>query len=137
MAKKNTILISTRMKKRFKSMLLISILIIGSLTSCDKHYAKKLSGTYDCKVDYHYSDISGTHVDSTYFEEVEVIRDIRSIIVFDHKIAVDELRGEQEYYEGSYSQYMTVQFIDDELHIQRYSGGQGGNSSRTFIGTKK
>lgn len=115
----------------------ILFLVVVTIMSCDTYHAKKLSGTYSCVVSYHYMDITPSNIDTSYFEDIEIKREGNDLIVLGYKIRVDNLWGEEEYYEGTVHNNITVQFMDDNIKIYRYSGGLGGSSSYSYLGTKK
>jgi hypothetical protein len=106
------------------------------LFSCDKNHAKKLSGTYSCKVDYHYWDMTPTSIDSTYFEDIEIKQEDKNVIVLGYSIHIDSLWKEKEYMEGYIHNFIKVQFKKDSLYITRSSGGLGGNASLIYEGKK-
>lgn len=110
--------------------------ILSSTMSCDKHHAKKLAGTYACKVDYHYWDMMPTHFDTTYFEDVEVEQGGRNVIVFGISIDIDSLWKGKEYSQGYIHSYMNVLFRNNSVYITTSSGGLGGNSSSKYAGVK-
>ena len=117
----------------------IFALIIGlSLFSCDKYKAKRLSGIYSCTVNFHYFDMTGTTIDTTYTEDLEVKQDNDSIVIFNNKVHVDELRNGAtfEKYNGATSSYK-VKIYKDELYYFSTNGGLGGSSSIEYIGKKK
>ena len=115
----------------------ILIIIVGLFYSCDKHHAKKLSGTYSCKVEYHYWDITPTTIDSTYFEDIEVKQEGKNVIVLGYSIHIDSLWKEKEHYNGYIHDYIKVLFKNDRVYITRSSGGLGGNASWIYEGIKK
>lgn len=117
--------------------LLILLAFIGLFSSCDKYHAKKLSGTYSCKVDYHYWDMTPTNTDSTYHEDLEIKQNGKNVIVFGTSIPIDSLWKEKEYYIGYVHNYMNVLFRNDSVYITRSSGGLGGNASWKYQGIKK
>jgi len=106
------------------------------ITGCDKHHAKKLSGTYYCGVEYHYWDMTPSNIDSTYMEEIEIKQDGKNVIVLGTSIHVDSLWNEQEYYEGYIHNYIKVLFKNDSVYIVRSGGGLGGNASWNYKGVK-
>ncbi len=107
------------------------------LTSCDKHHAKKLAGTYSCTVEYHYWNISPTLIDSMYTEDINIEQDGKFVVVLGTRIHVDSLWKEKEYYEGYIHNYIKVLFKNDHVYITRSGGGLGGNASWTYEGNKK
>lgn len=115
---------------------LISTFIV-LLTSCDKHHAKKLAGTYSCTVEYHYWDISPTLIDSMYTEDINIEQDGKFIVVLGTRIHVDSLWKEKEYSTGHVYNYIKVLFKNDRVYITRTSGGLGGGASRSYEGNKK
>ncbi len=117
---------------------LLSLLVLfGLLSSCDKYRAKKLSGTYYCSVNYHYTDISPETIDSTYNEDIIIEQDDKDVIVLGTSINIDSLWKEKEYFEGNYNDFLQVLFRNDSVYIQKYSGGLGGSSSLTYKGLKE
>ena len=122
----------------FRIFFLIALLIaiLSTTMSCDKHHAKKLAGTYACKVDYHYWDMTPTHFDSTYFEDVEVEQDGKNVIVLGTTIHIDSLWKGKEYYEGYVHNFIIVRFKNDSLYITKSGGGLGGNASWNYYGLK-
>lgn len=114
---------------------LASILLIT--TSCDKYHAKKLAGTYDCTVKYHYWDMTPLIVDSTYKEDIPITQEGKNIIVLGTSIHIDSLWRGKEYYEGYIHNFMTVLFKNDSVYITRSGGGLGGNASWHYSGLKK
>lgn len=104
--------------------------------SCDKHHAKKLAGIYACKVGFHYWDTTPTYLDTTYFEDVEVEQDGKSVIVLRTTIHIDSLWKGKEYYEGSMQNYINVLLKNDSLYITKSGGGLGGNASWNYYGLK-
>lgn len=125
------------MKLPFSLLFLVFVISNGLLTSCDKHRAKKLSGTYSCVVDYRYFDISGTSIDSTYNEDIYIDQDGKNLIVLGTSIHIDSLWKEKEYSEGYFYDQMTVLFKDDQVYITKSGGGQGGSSSLNYVGVKQ
>lgn len=120
-----------------KTQLLITLSFFGLLSGCDKYHAKKCSGTYSCKVAYHYWDMTPTMIDSTYQENLEIKRSGKNVIVLGTSIPIDSLWKEKEYYEGNAHNYMTVLFRKDSVYITRSNGGLGGNASWMYQGVKK
>lgn len=125
------------MKTRRTFQLVILILFTGFFLSCDKHHAKKLSGTYSCKVAYHYWDMTPSTIDSTYQEDLEIKRNGKNVIVLGTSIPIDSLWKEKEYSIGYVHGYMKVLFRNDSVYITRSSGGLGGNASWKYQGIKK
>lgn len=117
----------------------IFALIIGlTFLSCDKYKAKRLSGIYTCTVNYHYSDMTGLTIDTLYTEDIEVKQDYDSIVIFNNKVHVDELRNGAtfEKYNGATSSYK-VKIYKDNLYYFSINGGLGGSSSIEYSGKKK
>jgi hypothetical protein len=110
---------------------------IGLLLSCDKHHAKKLSGTYSCKVDYHYWDMTPSTIDSTYQEDLEIKQDGKNLIVLGTPIHIDSLWKEKEYQLGDIHNYMRVLFRNDSIYITRSGGGLGATATWKYQGSKK
>lgn len=125
------------MKTHNPFQLLILFLFFGLLFSCDKHRAKKLSGTYSCKVDYHYWDMTPSTIDSTYHEDLEIKQNGKNVMVFGTSIPIDSLWKEKEYSVGYVHNYMKVLFKNDSIYITRSSGGLGGNASWKYKGIKR
>lgn len=125
------------MKNHIPFQPLILLACFALLLSCDKHRAKKLSGTYSCRVDYHYWDMTPSTSDSTYQEDLEIKQDGKQVIVLGTSIPIDSLWKEKEYYIGYVHNYMNVLFKNDSLYITRSSGGLGGNASWKYRGVKK
>ncbi|WP_300661473.1 hypothetical protein [Fluviicola sp.] len=125
------------MKTHITFKLLILLTSIGLLSGCDKHRAKKLSGTYSCKVAYHYWDMTPSTSDSTYQEDLEIKQNGKNVIVLGTSIPIDSLWKEKEYYEGNAHNYIEVLFKKDSIYITRSSGGLGGNASWKYRGSKK
>lgn len=118
---------------------IIFALIIGlTLFSCDKHKAKRLSGIYSCTVNYYYFDMTGTTIDTTYTEDLEVKQDNDSIVIFNIKVHVDELRNGSTFQKNTgASSYYKVKIDKGELYYFSTNGGLGGSSSIEYIGKKK
>lgn len=125
------------MKNRIPFQLLILLVLFALLLSCDKHRAKKCSGTYSCKVDYHYWDMTPSTSDSAYQEDLEIKQDGKHVIVLGTSIHIDSLWKEKEYYIGYVHNYMKVLFKKDSIYITRSSGGLGGNATWKYRGVKK
>ena len=110
--------------------------IVCTTVGCDKQHARKLAGTYACRVDYHYWDMMPTNIDSTYYEDVVVTQEGKNVIVLGTEIHIDSLWKEKEYYEGYIHNYIKVLFKKDSLYITRSGGGLGGNASWQYAGLK-
>lgn len=123
---------------KIKHLILISICLttLIFLNSCDKHHAKKLSGTYKCAVNYRYWDMTGTNIDSNYTEDLEIQQDGKSLKILDCSIHIDSLWKGNEYHYGEIHNYIEVQFKGDSIYVLRSSGGLGGNGSRAYKGKK-
>lgn len=115
---------------------IISLFIL-LLLSCDKHHAKKLSGTYSCRIEYHYWDMTPLNIDSIYYEDIKIGQDGKFIVVLGTSIHIDSLWKEKEYYDGYIHNYLKVLFKNDSVYITRSNGGLGGNASWTYEGEKK
>ena len=122
--------------KKHVLLSLLCFLILNFLQSCDKQHAKNLAGTYKCQVHYVYWDMTPNNIDSTYLEDLYVVREGKYLKVLDCKIHVDSLYQGQEYQFGEIHNYIKVQFKDKHLYVTRSSGGLGGNASRTYDGVK-
>ncbi len=105
------------------------------LQGCDKHHAKKLSGTYRCRVDYHHWSMNGPYIDSTYYEDIIIERHEKNLIILGKSIHINEL-WKEEYESGTYSQYFNVRFTNDSVYILKGGGGQGGSGSLSYAGRK-
>jgi len=116
---------------------IILMIFIMGISSCDKHHAKKLSGTYACKINYHYWDITPTTIDCTYHANLEIKQDGKKLKILDYSIPIDSLWKGKEYYEGYVHNFITVKFSDENVYITRSGGGLGGNASWDYVGTKK
>jgi hypothetical protein len=125
------------MKTRFPFIFLVAIVTITSLISCDKYHAKKLAGTYSCRVDYHYWDMTPTTFNTSYFEDIEIEQDGKDVFVLGYRIHIDNLWKEKVYKVGNIHNYLQVQFKDRHISITRSSGGLGGNGTYTYYGERK
>ena len=118
---------------------IIFTLIIGlTFLSCDKYKAKRLSGIYACKVDVESFNMSSGYFDTTYFEDVEVKQDGESIVIFNKKIHIRDLKKGVYFEEGTMSSvYLKVRIYKNELFYFYHSGGLGGYGNVQYIGKKK
>lgn len=117
-----------------------SVLLIGiiSLNSCDKIGARKISGTYECKVDYFYWDATGTQIDSTYLKDVIVDHKKENIIMGSYEIPFDSIADEDRYIvNGNPHSLFIIQFVNDSLYMETRSGGLGGGTIINYSGKKK
>lgn len=121
--------------KRATSFLFVSIIVLF-LMSCDKFHAKKLAGTYSCRVDYNYWDMTPKIIDTTYQEEIEIKQKGKLLEIFNHSIPIDSLWKEKQFYQGDVHSYMKVLFKNDSVYITTSGGGLGGNSSAIYTGRK-
>jgi hypothetical protein len=117
------------------SFLFVSIIVLF-LTSCDKFHAKKLAGTYSCRVDYHYWDMTPKIIDSTYQRDIEVKQKGKLLEIFSYSIPIDSLWKERQFSQGDVHSYLKVLFKNDSVYITSSGGGLGGNSSTTYSGRK-
>lgn len=124
------------MKKSNLSLLIIALVVL-LLSNCDKQHARKLSGTYDCKVEYHYWDMTPTSIDSIYNESIKIEQDGKFVEVFGKSIHIDSLWEEKEYKEGNGNNYFSIVFKNDSLIMKHSSGGLGGNATSIHKGVKK
>jgi hypothetical protein len=114
-------------------MIIVSFLII----SCDKQRAKRLSGNYNCTVDYTYWDITPQHIDSTYTETVEVKAEGDILDVLGYKIPVDSVTDEQVFITTGHHFYLNVQFKNDSLYFKTTSSGLGGGATYVYRGKRE
>jgi len=113
-------------------------------SSCKKVKVKKYSGVYDCQVNYHYYEIGSgpgpnngaISIDSSYTEKVEIIRNGKSIQIFNWIIPVDSLKKGNLYRLGGGSNYSEIKIQNDSLHCFFKGGGLGGGSSTHYDGIK-
>jgi hypothetical protein len=120
----------------------VSILLLT--LSCQKHRAKKLAGTYACKVDYHVehaeTEPNGYYIfDTTYFEDVVIVQDGKDLKFLNYSVHIDQVKdGKTASFapSGSISS-SAISFKNDEVYIYTKSGGQGGWGSYTYNGKKK
>ena len=122
------------MKIRISFILTAFILL---LASCDKHHAKKLSGTYSCRVQYNYWDMTPLHIDSVYYEDIEIEQDGKLVKVAGTSIHIDSLWEEKEYEQWNIYGYLKVLFRNDSVYILISNGGLGGSSTLRYEGMKK
>ncbi len=125
------------MKTRLSLQLFIISTFILLLLSCDKHHAKKISGTYSCIVKHGYWDMTPSNFDSIYYEDIKIKQDGKFVVVLETRIHIDSLWKEKEYFEGYIHNYIKVLFRNDSIYITRSNGGLGGNASWTYEGIKK
>jgi hypothetical protein len=121
---------------RFLQYVLLSMVLVV-VVSCEKYRAKKLSGTYDCTVQYHYWDMLNGESDSTFSKQIEITRDKKKVVVLGVPILADSLWEGQECSRGLPSNYFAVRFLKDSVFITQSAGGQGGNSTLVYAGKKK
>jgi hypothetical protein len=121
-----------------KILLTTSILLATSILfiSCDKHRAKKLSGTYYCKVDYNFNDYSETNYDSTYYKELEVLQDGKFIKIKNMSFHIDSLWKEKEIYKDNHSKKVHLQFKNDSIYYTIIAGGLGAAYTYSYTGIK-
>ncbi len=121
------------MMKNIVRLLIICIILFNISFSCKKHRAKKLSGTYECEVNYVYYDGAPTHIDSSYYETVEVKQDKRHIEVLGLKIHIDSIWDGQVYRRnGGGRNYKTISISDNKIDYYSEGGGQGGGYRITY-----
>lgn len=118
-------------------LLLLFIAFVISLSGCDKYHAKKLAGTYACRVEYHYWDMTPTTFDTSYYEDLQITQEGKDVFVLGYRIHVENLWKEKQFKVGNIHNYLLVQFKDKHVYITRSSGGLGGNGTRTYSGKKK
>jgi hypothetical protein len=117
------------------STTLLTVLI--SISSCDKHRAKKLAGTYVCQVDYHRYTIPDNNFDTTYWENITITQDKKYLTVLEEEIHIDSLwKREEKYFSGGYGGYMDVIFRNDSVFITKGTSSHGGASRRVYTGMK-
>ncbi len=119
-----------------KRLVLVSFVSV-LLFSCDKYHAKRLSGTYQCTVQYHAFTITPTEVDSTYTESIQVERDGKELKVIGYTVPIDSIWETGGYLIGSYNNYFEIRFKGDSLYCYRFSGGLGGNVTYDYKGLKQ
>jgi hypothetical protein len=118
--------------------IILGLLISFAFLSCDKYKAKRLSGFYSCAVNFHYFDMTGTTIDTLYTEDLEVKQDNDSIVIFNNKVHVDELRNGATFQKNNgATSYYKVKIDKGELYYFSTNGGLGGSSSIEYIGKKK
>jgi hypothetical protein len=118
--------------------IILGLLISFAFLSCDKYKAKRLSGIYSCAVNFHYFDMTGTTIDTLYTEDLEVKQDNDSIVIFNNKVHVDELRNGATFQKNNgATSYYKVKIDKGELYYFSTNGGLGGSSSIEYIGKKK
>lgn len=118
------------------SILFISLSFIFAIQSCDKHFAKKVSGTYACQIHSTYWDMSqNNNLDTTYLGELKVEKDGKFVVVKGHKVHADSLRSGKEYVEGHYSNFFKLKIYMDSIYFTQSSGGLGGGGTTEYVGT--
>lgn len=125
------------MKARIFSTTILLAIIMLTVISCDKYHAKKLAGTYACKVRYVQWTMNQPSIDSTYYEDITIKQDGKNVIIQGTPIHIDSLWGEKKYYQGYIHDYMEVQFKKDSVYITKSGGGLGGNVAWSYSGLKK
>lgn len=128
------------MNRKINRRPLFTLVLYGLLAltnSCDKYHSKKLAGTYTCKVDYHYWDMTPMDFDTTYYEDIDITRDRNDLIILGYRIHIDSLWKEKEFTVGDVHYFMTVLFREDNVYITHHSGGLGGGATRNYNGHKK
>ena len=124
------------LKNCFKSSLLF-LALCTLFSSCDKHHAKKLSGTYSCKVHGKYYLMNQYSTDTTYSAELTITQDKKFLLILDKKIHIDSLWRENKYEEGSFQKYFQTQFKNDSLYVSYGSSSQSSNFSSDYACSKK
>lgn len=99
------------------------------LNSCDKYHARTLSGTYSCSVHYHYFTITPTEIDSSYSEDVEVVREGKELKVLGYTVPIDSVWETDGYMIGDYNDFFQIRFSGDSMYCYKYSGGMGAMSA--------
>ena len=120
----------------FSTTILLSIIMLTAI-SCDKYHAKKLAGTYACKVRYIRTTYYEPSIDSTYYEDITIKQDGKNVIILGTPIHIDSLWKGKKYYQGYIHDYMEVQFKKDSVFITKSGGGLGGNVAWVYSGLKK
>jgi hypothetical protein len=116
---------------------LVLLVVVLTISSCDKRLAKKFSGEYTCELER----ISVLGGETTEYPientNVEVKKQGSSVEVFNWKIHVDSLRNERLYKEVTPpSSYKEIQFEKNALYLKFYNGGLGGSNTYIYNCTK-
>jgi hypothetical protein len=124
--------------RRYRSLQYVLLsLVLMVVVSCDKYRAKKISGTYDCIVQYNHWNLMYGEVDSTFSKQIEITRDKKKVVVLGVPILADSLWEGQTCTRGNPSDYMIVRFLSDRIYITKTAGGQGGKSTWVYEGVKR
>lgn len=117
---------------------ILFVLLLGSfLFACTKYKARKKEGTNNCRVDYHYWDMSSYIVDSIYQEDLEVKSDGRDLIVCGFEIPVISIENEQVSIKGDSHNNIQIQFVKDSIFLTHCIGGLGMNETFVYKGRKQ
>ena len=127
---------NVRMRMCFKRVILVWMLLV-LLIACTKRHARILAGMYACKVTYQYWDMRPTYIDTVYYQDLEIKRNGKYLIILNTSIHVDSLWNENIYQVGSPSSFLKVQFKGDSVFIYTSNGGMGGRSTFQYSGKQK
>ena len=118
-----------------KNAILLTLLLVLGAFSCSK--SKKYAGDYFCKVDGNYYSLNSYSFDTTYYEQLEVIREKKSIIVLGRSIHGDSLKKGEWFTYSGYPNVFKIKVVSDSMYISTWSGGQGGGGSSLYFCLKE
>jgi hypothetical protein len=128
--------------KEKKSLLMRKLFVVCIavfiLLACrkDKVPPHPFAGNYWCKVSAYSWSLNGPS-SSTYAEYmIEVLRENDTIDVLGARIHEDEVVEGQQYFFGQSYKYISFRFSNDSLYISRFSGGMGGGTNTSYVGTR-
>lgn len=132
------------MKSSYKIPLIALVSLLLLTVSCQKYRAKKLAGTYACKVVYHLqhpgSEPNSYYIlDTTYFEDVVVVQDGKDLKFLGYSVHVDEVK------DGKTASFANtggisssgISFKNGEISIYNSSWQNSGSWSINYNGKKK
>ena len=122
------------MKTKLTAFIFFSVAL---MISCDKQRARKLSGTYHCRVEQESFDMVSLESDTIFFQDLIVEQQGKEVKVLGTTIHIDSLWKEKEYYESGFNSSIRVLFREDSVFIEKYNGGQGGYTYWYYKGLKK
>lgn len=125
------------MKNRHTLLLLLLLSVLTLTISCKKNRELKLSGIYECSVEYRYWDMTPKILDTNYVQDLEIKQEGSILFILGEAVPEDSVKNGREFTKGYGQNYFAVSFKNRQVHIQRRSGGLGGGVTWIYIGNKR